>query len=98
MIETPVYSRNADPDEHRVRRDACLPAEEIVRLRRIETAARNLDSAMLRHKNELLSTCSSCGWDWAWDDLANALAEMPNESIDAHDPSAEQPFPLTKET
>lgn len=46
---------------------------EIERLRAIESAARNLSAAMLEYRDELLSGYNSNGWDWAWDQLADAL-------------------------
>ena len=52
-----------------------MTSEEFNRLRNIERAARNLDSAMLMNKEELLLSLSSYEWDWAWDELAIALEE-----------------------
>ena len=52
-----------------------MTSEEFNRLRNIERAARNLDSAMLMNKEELLLSSSSYEWDWAWDELAIALEE-----------------------
>ena len=51
-----------------------MTSEEFNRLRNIERAARNLDSAILMKEELLLSSCSYL-WNWAWDELAIALEE-----------------------